>query len=82
MKLMIKTMTGKDLDIDMELAMSIRDLKVRIEELVMISPEQQRLVCNGRILMNDDVKLTDLVSSERMAYSENVVHMVLALRGG
>ncbi len=79
---MIKTMTGKDLDIDMELAMSIRDLKVRIEELVMISPEQQRLVCNGRILMNDDVKLTDLVSSERMAYSENVVHMVLALRGG
>ncbi|KHN68803.1 hypothetical protein CWI42_120200 [Ordospora colligata] len=82
MKLIIKTMTGKDLEIDVDLAVSIGELKIEIEKRVKVPAEQQRLVCNGRILMDDKVTLSDLVSSKRMAYSENVIHMVLALRGG
>lgn len=77
MHLKFKSLTGKDKIIDIESTATIREFKNRIYELELIPPEQQRLVCNGKILGNE----TETLSSYKIS-SGNVIHMVLALRGG
>lgn len=77
MHLKLKSLTGRDKDVEIDGSASIGELKNKIYEYELIPPEQQRLVCNGRILGNDGETLSQCKVS-----SGNVVHLVLALRGG
>lgn len=77
MHLKLKSLTGRDKDIEIDGSATILEFKNRIHEYELIPPEQQRLICNGRILGNDDDTL-----SQSKVNSGNVIHMVLALRGG
>ncbi|KAI4291299.1 ubiquitin-like protein Nedd8 [Pancytospora philotis] len=77
MHLKLKSLTGRDKDISVDGSASIMELKEKIHESELIPPEQQRLVCNGRILGKD----SDTLSQCKIS-SGNVIHLVLALRGG
>lgn len=77
MHLKFKSLTGKDKAVEMDSSATIMEFKNKIYELEQIPPEQQRLVCNGKILGND----AETLSSYKIS-SGNVIHMVLALRGG
>lgn len=77
MKIKIKTIAGKDLELVIEPGETVLDLKTKIESIELIPAEQQRLVSNGRILMKESATL-----SSQNIVDGNVVHMVLALRGG
>lgn len=77
MHLKFKSLTGKDKTIEIDSSATILEFKTKIYEYELIPPEQQRLVCNGKILG---------IENETLSYykisSGNVIHMVLALRGG
>lgn len=77
MHLKLKSLTGRDKDIRIDGTATVLEFKNHVYELELIPPQQQRLVCNGRILGND----ADTLLQYRIS-SGNVVHMVLALRGG
>lgn len=77
MYLKFKSLTGRDKTIEIDSTATILEFKMKLQELEMISPEQQRLVCNGKILGND----SETLSSYKIS-SGNVIHIVLALRGG
>ncbi len=77
MRLKLKSLTGRDKEIDIDGSATILEVKKMIAEFELIPPEQQRLVCNGKILANDNDTL-----SQCKVTSGNVIHMVLALRGG
>lgn len=77
MKLKIKTLIGKDLEIDIDPEKTILDLKNRIEETELIPFSQQKLVYNGKILVKEDATL-----HSQNLQNGNVIHMVIALRGG
>lgn len=77
MALKVKTIGGKELEIDLTTLEVVYDLKMAIEEKEHIPPAQQKLIYNGTILSNDNAPLTKFNFQ-----SGNVVHMVIALRGG
>lgn len=77
MNLKLKSLTGKDKIIDIDAASTINELKTRIETFEMISPPQQRLICNGKVLIQGDKTL-----SEYKINANSTIHFVLALRGG
>lgn len=77
MYLKFKSLTGKDKAIEMESSATISELKNKISELELIPFEQLRLVCNGKVLGNN----LETLSSYKIV-SGNMVHVVLALRGG
>lgn len=77
MHLKFKSLTGKDKTIEIDSSATILEFKTKIYEYELIPPEQQRLVCNGKILGNDN----EILSYYKIS-SGNVIHMVLALRGG
>jgi len=72
----VKTLTGKEIEIDIELSDSIERLKERVEEKEGIPPVQQRLIFAGK-QMNDDKTAKDYNIE-----GGSVLHLVLALRGG
>lgn len=77
MRIKIKTIAGKDLELEVDPQETVLDLKLKIEIAELIPTQQQRLVSNGRILMNEKATL-----ASQNIVNGNVVHMVLALRGG
>ncbi|KAL6122098.1 hypothetical protein NUSPORA_00891 [Nucleospora cyclopteri] len=77
MLLKLKSLTGKDKIIEIDGSATINELKQKIEEYEMISSEQQRLICNGKILIKGDKTL-----SQYKITSNSIIHFVLALRGG
>ncbi|EJW03832.1 hypothetical protein EDEG_01876 [Edhazardia aedis USNM 41457] len=77
MMLKIKTVSGKVIEIEVDSEDTVKELKQRIEEVERIPPVQQKLIFNGAIFTNDEKKLGDYNLK-----NGNVVHMVLALRGG
>jgi ubiquitin-like protein Nedd8 len=77
MHLKLKSLTGKEKTIEIDASATIKEFKTKISEYELIPPEQQRLVCNGKILGIDDETLSYYKIS-----SGNIIHMVLALRGG
>merc|ERR1711904_261026 len=72
----VKTLTGKEIEIDIELSDSIERIKERVEEKEGIPPIQQRLIFAGR-QMNDEKTAKDYNIE-----GGSVLHLVLALRGG
>lgn len=76
MMIKVKTLTGKEIEIDIEPSDSIERIKERLEEKEGIPPVQQRLIFGGK-QMSDDRTAKDYNIE-----GGSVLHLVLALRGG
>lgn len=74
--LQVKTLTGKEIEVDIEPSDTIERIKERVEEKEGIPPVQQRLIYAGKAL-NDDKE-----AREYNIEGGSVLHLVLALRGG
>ena len=76
MLIKIKTLTGKEIEIDIESGDTIERIKERVEEREGIPPIQQRLIFSGRQMSDDNTAASYKIESG------SVLHLVLALRGG
>ena len=72
----VKTLTGKEIEIDIEPSDTVERIKERVEEKEGIPPVQQRLIFAGK-QMNDEKTAKDYNIE-----GGSVLHLVLALRGG
>ncbi|CEG83166.1 hypothetical protein G6F70_001461 [Rhizopus microsporus] len=72
----VKTLTGKEIEIDIEPSDKISRIKERVEEKEGIPPQQQRLIYSGK-QMSDE-----MTASQYGIEGGSVLHLVLALRGG
>ena len=72
----VRTLTGKEIEIDIDLTDTMQRVKERVEEKEGIPPVQQRLIFAGK-QMNDDKTAKDYNIE-----GGSVLHLVLALRGG
>ncbi|OQS53762.1 RUB3 [Ecytonucleospora hepatopenaei] len=77
MNLKLKSLTGKDKIISIDASCTVKELKEKIEEYEMIPPQQQRLICGGKILTENNKTL-----QQYKINSNSVIHFVLALKGG
>uniref|UniRef100_A0AC34QQA9 NEDD8 n=1 Tax=Panagrolaimus sp. JU765 TaxID=591449 RepID=A0AC34QQA9_9BILA len=76
MLIKVKTLTGKEIELDVEPTDKIERIKEKVEEKEGIPPAQQRLIFAGK-QMNDDKTCEDY-----KIVGGSVLHLVLALRGG
>ncbi|KAG6481192.1 hypothetical protein ZIOFF_053574 [Zingiber officinale] len=76
MMIKVKTLTGKEIEIDIEPTDTIDRIKERVEEKEGIPPVQQRLIYAGKQLADDKT------AKEYNIEGGSVLHLVLALRGG
>ncbi|KDR21761.1 NEDD8 [Zootermopsis nevadensis] len=76
MLIKVKTLTGKEIEIDIEPTDKVERIKERVEEKEGIPPQQQRLIFSGK-QMNDEKTAQDY-----KVQGGSVLHLVLALRGG
>ena len=76
MLIKVKTLTGKEIEVDIEPTDKVTRIKERVEEKEGIPPPQQRLIFSGK-QMNDEKTATDY-----KVQGGSVLHLVLALRGG
>ncbi|NWY34856.1 NEDD8 protein, partial [Pheucticus melanocephalus] len=72
----LQTLTGKEIEIDIEPTDKVERIKERVEEKEGIPPQQQRLIYSGK-QMNDEKTAADY-----KIQGGSVLHLVLALRGG
>jgi len=72
----VKTLTGKEIELDIDPDDKITSIKERVEEQSGVPPPQQRLIFSGR-QMADDKAIRDFGVN-----AGSVLHLVLALRGG
>ncbi|TRM67423.1 ubiquitin-related domain-containing protein [Schizophyllum amplum] len=76
MLIKVKTLTGKEIELDADPEDKIRRVKEKVEEQTGIPPDQQRLIFSGRQLKNEQ-------SVQEVGITPgSVLHVVLALRGG
>ncbi|CAK9784047.1 ubiquitin-like protein-like protein 1 [Cutaneotrichosporon oleaginosum] len=76
MILKVRTLTGKEVEIDVQSEWPISKVKECVEEKAAIPPVQQRLIFGGKA-MADDKTIQDYKISPG-----TTIHLVLALRGG
>uniref|UniRef100_A0A1I7U437 Ubiquitin-like protein NEDD8 n=1 Tax=Caenorhabditis tropicalis TaxID=1561998 RepID=A0A1I7U437_9PELO len=76
MLIKVKTLTGKEIELDVESSDKVERIKEKVEEKEGIPPPQQRLIFAGK-QMNDDK-----TASDYKVTGGSVLHLVLALRGG
>lgn len=76
MQVRVKTLTGRDIQIDVEPSDKIMRIKEMMEEKEGIPPLQQRLIFNGSQL-DDDRTIQDSGIAAGAS-----LHLVLTLRGG
>ncbi|VDK63468.1 unnamed protein product, partial [Onchocerca ochengi] len=72
----VKTLTGKEIELDIEPNDKVERIKEKVEEKEGIPPPQQRLIFAGK-QMNDEKTAQDYKVA-----GGSVLHLVLALRGG
>lgn len=76
MLLKVITLSGEELEIDVDNSDKIKNVKERIEEREGIPPVQQRLIYQGK-QMNDDKTIANYKIK-----GGATLHLVVALRGG
>ncbi|EGT49148.1 hypothetical protein CAEBREN_07880 [Caenorhabditis brenneri] len=76
MLIKVKTLTGKEIELDIESGDKVERIKEKVEEKEGIPPAQQRLIFAGK-QMNEDKTAADY-----KVVGGSVLHLVLALRGG
>ena len=76
MLIKVKTLTGKEIELDIEPNDKVERIKQKVEEKEGIPPPQQRLIFGGK-QMNDEKSASDYKIE-----GGSVLHLVLALRGG
>eukprot|EP00191_Tetraselmis_sp_GSL018_P021033 CAMPEP_0177580074 /NCGR_PEP_ID=MMETSP0419_2-20121207/1346_1 /TAXON_ID=582737 /ORGANISM="Tetraselmis sp., Strain GSL018" /LENGTH=78 /DNA_ID=CAMNT_0019068877 /DNA_START=105 /DNA_END=341 /DNA_ORIENTATION=+ len=76
MMIKVRTLTGREIEIDIEPTDTVDRIKERVEEKEGIPPVQQRLIFSGK-QMNDEKTAKDYNIE-----GGSVLHLVLALRGG
>ncbi|KAK9473588.1 ubiquitin-related domain-containing protein [Dipodascopsis tothii] len=76
MLIKVKTLTGKEIELDIEPTDKVARIKERVEEKEGIPPSQQRLIYGGKQMADD--KAASVYNLEGGA----TLHLVLALRGG
>ena len=76
MLIKVKTLTGKEIELDIEPNDKVERIKEKVEEKEGIPPPQQRLIFGGK-QMNDEK-----TASDYKIVGGSVLHLVLALRGG
>jgi len=72
----VKTLTGKEIEIDIDPNDKIERIKERVEEKEGIPPPQQRLIFGGKQMADDKT------AKDYNIDAGSVLHLVLALRGG
>ncbi|KAJ3704750.1 hypothetical protein LUZ61_008455 [Rhynchospora tenuis] len=72
----VKTLTGKEIEINIEPTDTVDRIKERVEEKEGIPPVQQRLIYGGKQMADDKT------AKEYNIEGGSVLHLVLALRGG
>ena len=76
MQIAIKTLTGKIWNVEVESSDTIENVKVKIQDQEGIPPDQQRLIHQGRLLIDHET-LAELNIREG-----TVLHMVVRMHGG
>ncbi|THH06626.1 hypothetical protein EW145_g3960 [Phellinidium pouzarii] len=76
MRIKVKTLTGKEIELDIDEADQISRIKEKVEEQSGVPPQQQRLIYRGRQMQDDKT------AQEVNVMPGDVLHLVLALRGG
>ncbi len=71
----MKTLTGKEIEIDMEPTDKVERIKERVEEKEGIPPPQQWLIFSGK-------QMNEKTASDYKVTGGLVLHLVLVLRGG
>jgi len=72
----VRTLEGTEVPLEVEQKMKVSEVKKKLEEKESISIDQQRLIYAGKQLVD---------SNELQVYNiknDDVLHLVLALRGG
>ncbi|KAK4191832.1 ubiquitin family domain-protein [Podospora australis] len=72
----VRTLTGKEIELNVEGGDKVSKIKELVEEKEGIPPVQQRLIFGGKQMVDD--KTTDDYQLE----GGSTLHLVLALRGG
>eukprot|EP00035_Acanthoeca_spectabilis_P038819 m.56501 g.56501 ORF g.56501 m.56501 type:complete len:76 (-) comp9304_c0_seq2:193-420(-) len=75
MLIKVKTLTGKEIEIDVEPTDTVLRIKELVEEKSGIPPDQQRLIFTGKQMADDQAITAYKVTGGA------VLHLVLALRG-
>jgi len=76
MLIKVKTLTGKEIELDIDPGDKIARIKEKVEEQSGVPPQQQRLIFSGRQMPDDKT------AREQLIGAGSVLHLVLALRGG
>jgi len=76
MLIKVKTLTGKEIELDIEPTDKVSRIKERVEEKEGIPPAQQRLIFGGKQMSDDKC------ATEYNLEGGATLHLVLALRGG
>ncbi|KAL2112763.1 hypothetical protein VUR80DRAFT_6484 [Thermomyces stellatus] len=76
MLIKVRTLSGKEIELDIESDYKVAQIKEKVEEKEGIPPVQQRLIYSGKQMVDDKT------AAEYQLEPGVTLHLVLALRGG